>query len=239
MPRRVRGCTAEIPTTAERVKTWRAGGISPSRRQLLRDRLSAKLTDIARAAGRAARRPRDDRVAGPLLALLVLQFFALADMRNFGAAIRAHGSCRRWACLGAAAVRHPLRPTVDAGNFPVHHRFWCAGRAVKNLRAYCSDWPARSSRRWRRRSWSTTWHCGLNVGGVAAAVAAAMWIAAIVAMSASTSMGRRVEAEIGATTQVGGVNDYGPANPFHDEIVDIKMLLVASCIARFLLQIAG
>jgi len=175
------------------------------------------------------------------LGLLLLQFRALVDMAELG-----RGDPRRLILVGAALASAPLQFGILSGQLSIPAislciiAFWGAGRGREKLAGVllglaCAVKPQVAApfvlyylilRRF-------------NVAGFAILVAAAVWIVAVAAMSASHIdwiAGWRQS--VAATTRVGGVNDYGWTNRFRDEIVDLKMLLVSVVHRPLLLRAA-
>ncbi len=163
------------------------------------------------------------------LTLLLLQFLALADMAELK-----WRDPRTLVLAGAGLASAPLQFGILSGQLSLPaislciFAFWCAGNGRETLAGVllglaCALKPQVAVpfvlyylllRR-------------LNLAVVAIAVAAVVWIVAIGAMSAShVDWIHGWPQSMAATTRIGAVNDYGPANRFRDEIVDVKMVLV-------------
>jgi hypothetical protein len=175
------------------------------------------------------------------LALLALQFAALADL----ARLRWRDG-RAWVLVGAAFAAAPLQFGILSGQLSLPAislcilAFWCVGRQRDTLAGVLLGIACALKVQIAapfvlyyllRRRW--------NVANTAILVATAFGIAALAAIQVAhpTWLGDWLR-WIGASSQVGGVNDYSWAGPFRDEIVDLKILLVSIPLDVLALRIA-
>jgi glycosyl transferase family 87 len=176
-----------------------------------------------------------------ILALLVLQFAALADLTGLD-----RRDPRTLLLVGASIVAAPLQFGILSGQLSLPTislcilAFWCSRRERKKLGGVllglaCALKPQLAAGFGvyfliRRRGKLVT--LALISGGVICAVAlAAMRFSHVNWLAGWTQ-------SIAASKQVGGVNDYSSANGFRDEIIDLKMLLVGTGAGPVVLRIA-
>jgi hypothetical protein len=177
-----------------------------------------------------------------VIGMLVAQFLALADMARI-----------RWReplaliLVGAALESAPVQFGVLSGQLSMPAisaciiAFWCVGRGREKLAGVllglaCAIKPQIAA------VFVVYYVClrRRNVSVYAVLLAAAIGLIAVAAMQLShVDWVRGWTQSIAASSRPGGVNDYSWADPYRDEIVDLKMPLASFVHNGLLLRIAA